>query len=81
MTMNTYNIKFQVSNEFELVEDAFNSIKLFDPDLVILNANKDIERNLRNMLDEYNITTIDEYSDKSILKNIDTIIEKIRAKN
>jgi methylmalonyl-CoA mutase N-terminal domain/subunit len=77
MALNTYNIPFQISGVFELVEDAFNAIKLFDPDLVIVNGNNDIIRILKNMLDEYNVTSIDEFSGSSILNNIDVVIEKI----
>lgn len=77
MALNTYNIPFQISGVFELVEDAFNAIKLFDPDLVIVNGNHDIVRILKNMLNEYSVTGFDEFSSSSILNNIDVVIEKI----
>lgn len=79
MALNTYNIPFQISGTFELVEDAYNAIKLFDPDLVIVNGNSDIERILKNMLDEYKVASIAEFSDSSILRNIDTVINNIRV--
>jgi hypothetical protein len=79
MALNTYNIPFQISGTFELVEDAYNTIKLFDPDLVIVNGNSDIERILKNMLDEYKVASIAEFSDSSILRNIDIVINNIRV--
>ncbi len=79
MALNTYNIPFQISGIFELVEDAFNAIKLFDPDLVIINGNSDIDRILRNMLDEYKLVSIDKFDSSSILKNIDSVINYIGA--
>ncbi|TNE35670.1 hypothetical protein EP342_01305 [bacterium] len=79
IAMNTYNIKFQVSGKFELVEDAYNSIKLFDPDLVVINANSDVQRNLKNMLPEYNLLSIDQFTENSITTNIKTITEKINS--
>lgn len=79
MALNTYNIPFQVSSQFELVEDAFNAIKLFDPDLVIVNGNSDIERILKNMLTDYNIANITEFDNSSILNNIDTVIIKLEV--
>lgn len=77
MALNTYNIPFQISGVFELVEDAFNAIKLFDPDLVIINGNSDIERILKNMLDEYKVVSIDKFDSSSILNNIDNVINNI----
>lgn len=77
LALNTYNITFQVSGIFELVEDAFNAIKLYDPDLVIVNGNNHIERILRNMLDEYNVINIDKFYNSSILKNIDKLVSSI----
>lgn len=79
MALNTYGIPFQISGIFELVEDAFNAIKLFDPDLVIVNGNSDVERILKNMLDEYNVVSITEFSNSSIIKNIDTLINNTRV--
>lgn len=77
IALNTYNIPFQISGVFELVEDAFNSIKLYDPDLVIVNGNDDIMRILGNMLTEYKLLKIDEFSDNSILKNVGLIVDKL----
>ena len=79
MALNTYGIPFQISGIFELVEDAFNAIKLFDPDLVIVNGNSDVERILKNMLDEYYVVSITEFSNSSIIKNIDTLINNTRV--
>lgn len=77
IALNTYNIPFQISCVFELVEDAYNSIKLYDPDLVIVNGNDDVMRILGNMLSEYELVKIDEFSDNSILKNIGLIVDKL----
>ncbi len=79
IALNTYNIPFQVSGTFELVEDAFNAIKLFDPDLVIINGNSDIERILRNMLTDHKVISISEFDNSSILDNIDTVIIKLEV--
>lgn len=68
MAMNTYNIQFQISGVFELVEDAYNTIKLYNPDIIILNGNSDVERILKSMLDSYKVLNIREFSNNSILK-------------
>ena len=80
MAMNTYNIQFQISGVFELVEDAYNTIKLYNPDIIILNGNSDVERILKSMLDSYKVLNIREFSNNSILKNIDTLINNIEGK-
>lgn len=77
IALNTYNIPFQISGIFELVEDAFNAIKLYDPDLVIVNANDDITRIMNNMLSEYKVLNINEFSTNSILKNVGLIVNKL----
>lgn len=77
MALNTYNIPFQISGIFELVEDAFNAIKLYDPDLVIVNGNDDITRIMTNMLSEYKLQNINEFSANSILKNVGLIVNKL----
>jgi len=77
MSLNTFNIPFQVSGIFELVEDAFNTIKLYDPDIVVVNGNDNIYRILNNMLSEYKLISIDEFSDNSILKNLDIVVSKM----
>ncbi|MER3328579.1 MAG: hypothetical protein RIF34_03290, partial [Candidatus Kapaibacterium sp.] len=79
MALNTFNVPFQVSGIFELVEDAFNAIKLYDPDLVIVNGNSDIERILKNMLTDHKVTSITEFDSSSILDNIDTMIIKLEV--
>lgn len=81
IALNTYNIPFQISSIFELVEDAFNSIKLFDPDLVIINGSDDIMRILKNMLTEYRLVPIENFSENSILKNISIVIENSDMEN
>lgn len=77
IALNTYNIPFQMSGIFELVEDAFNTIKLYDPDFVIVNGNDDIVRIMNNMLSEYKLLNINEFCANSILKNIGLIVNRL----
>lgn len=81
MAFNTFNIQFQVSSPFELVEDAFNSIKLYDPDLVILNCDEIIKRNLTNMLADYTFADIQDFSPDSMVSNISMILEIIKPQS
>jgi hypothetical protein len=81
MAMNTFNIEFESNSLFELIEDGYNTIKLYDPDLVIVNGDDSIIRNLRNMLSEYSIVSIEEFSENSMLSNIELIISKMSKVN
>jgi len=81
MALNTFNIEFEANSLFELIEDGFNTIKLYDPDLVVVNGDDNIIRNLNNMLSEYSIVSIDEFSSDSMLANINTVIAKMSKVN
>jgi hypothetical protein len=45
---------------------------------VILNSDEGVKRILENMLSEYDIASIEDFSDSSMLQNLNTIIEKIK---
>jgi len=81
MAMNTFNIEFEVNTLFELVEDCYNTVRLYDPDLVIVNGDDNVLRNLRNMLTEYSLVSINEFREDSILSNIEKIISKMDKVN
>lgn len=81
MALNTFNIEFESNSLFELVEDGFNTIKLYDPDLVILNGDQGVMRNLKNMLSEYSIISINDFNEDSMLSNIELILSKMSKVN
>lgn len=81
MALNTFNIEFEANSLFDLIEDGYNTIKLYDPDLVIVNGDDNIIRNLNIMLSEYSIVSLEEFSSDSMLTNISTIISKMSKVN
>ena len=76
-TLNVFNIDFESSTEFELVEDAYNTAKLFRADILIINADEndleDIVRVLKNMKLESEVISVNEFQSKSIIQNIKKI--------